>query len=169
MYCPKCGEYINDNEYSCNSCGKELVHKKSIKKEKTLFECFKSYFIHYFDATGVASPKETFSVLITNVVIIILLNILGLTKISTLFLLLTFFPTLSLIIRRLHDTNKSGGFASIFGISIILFMGRAFFSNRIAVLTLFFLSILGLLLTILLISKATDNKSRWNDENGYLD
>lgn len=170
MYCDKCGKYNTDDTYYCENCGKKLIHNipKDPYRKISFFECYTEFLKNSFNANGVASFKEFFVILCTNIIIIAILNILSLSSISVIYQIVTFIPFMTLTARRFHDTNKSGAYSSIYGLGIILFLFRAFFENKTTVLILFVGSIICVLITMILLFKPTDPKSKWNPVNGYM-
>lgn len=171
MYCDKCGKYNTDDTYYCDGCGKQLKHNIPTDPYRNIsfIDCYKEFFVNTFNAKGVASFKEFFVIFCTLVVIIALLNIFGFYSASTTTLIITFIPFMTLTARRFHDTNKSGAYSSILGLGIICFMFRAFVEKETVVILLFVIAIICFLITIFLLFKPTDPKSRWNPVNGYMD
>jgi len=171
MHCDKCGSYNPDDNYYCDKCGKQLINKIPTDPYRNLsvWECYTEYFKKYFDARGVASLKEFYIPFVTNIVIVLLLTFLVSSTYALLYQFLTFFPTMTLCVRRFHDTNKSGAYSTILGYGIVAYMFRAFMSKDFWVIFMFVTAILALVITLILLSKPTDPNSRWNPVNGYRD
>lgn len=171
MHCDKCGAYNPDDNYYCDKCGKQLIHKIPTDpyRNLTIGECIKEYFKKYFVASGVASIKEFIVMLIINVAMILLLTFLVSPSASTAYLLLNFFPMMTLSCRRLHDTNKSGAYCTILGYGFIAYMFRAFMAKEYMVILMWSTAIISFIISLILLTKPTDPNSRWNPVNGYRD
>lgn len=74
-------------------------------------EQFRKFFLYSFDFLGVSNRKEFFMPFISVVVITILFAILSLFSfamqiLSIVLFLVLIVPTMSLVVRRLHDTDR---------------------------------------------------------------
>jgi len=85
-----------------------------------------NYFIDalkkYADFSGRASRKEYWMFTLVYIMINLILAILGLDILSTIVMLILFFPSISIAARRLHDTSRSGWWQLITLIPIIGFI-----------------------------------------------
>lgn len=109
VYCPNCGTCLTEEEIFCPTC---VTNVRSIPKENML-EAYKKMWQHAFDFKGRARRSEywlafTANILAALVLAIITLFIPMLGFLSILYALATIVPGLSLAVRRLHDTNRSG-------------------------------------------------------------
>lgn len=172
MHCDKCGTYNSNDNYYCDKCGKQLIHKVPTDpyRKISFFDCYKEYVKNAFNAKGVASVKEFYVIFITNIIISAILTIFVSTASCLTFQLITFFPSMTLGIRRLHDSNLSGAYGIIFGYAIIAYMLRVLYVEKES-LVIFLVGSAGicLLITLILLSRQTDPNSRWNPVNGYID
>lgn len=170
MFCDKCGKYNNDDNYYCEYCNKQLVHKvpTSAVRKLTILDCYKEFFKNAFNANGVANLLEINVLFITNIIIIVTFQLLNLSYISTLYMIITFIPFMTLICRRLHDTGKSGVFSIFYGLALICFMARAFFTKDSTVITFFVFSIIFFMISLLFLLRKTNVNSKYNPLNGYM-
>ena len=87
-----------------------------------------SYYIKSFDFNGRAGRKEYWYPILLFTSIFLVLKIFIYPEneeiISNFFLVLTFFPTIAVTIRRLHDTNHSGWFILIPVYNIVLYLRK---------------------------------------------
>lgn len=171
MFCQKCGKLISDDEYYCPFCGKEMPNKKNLiakPQELTIWDCFKNFIVKGFSGDGVATRKEFWVIYICFMIQNVLLGVLGINYINTILNIILFFPILGLTVRRFHDINMSGGWACLGGYAEIGYMFSFFFENKTTSLILLITAIIALVIQLLLLSKPTNKKSRWNPINGYM-
>ncbi len=84
----------------------------------------------YTDFVGCSSRAEFWSFWLVNMLIQIILGVIydGESKIITVYLILVLLPTLSAIVRRLHDINESGeALLGLFAVQIVF--GLTFYNN----------------------------------------
>jgi len=93
---------------------KEFLGTQSMtnKKNKNIFEWYGEAFTKYADFTGRASRSEYWSFFLVNIIISLIAYTVDLSLeiaiFSVLYSLICLLPSLSLLVRRLHDTNNSG-------------------------------------------------------------
>lgn len=125
MFCPKCGNLLNDNEKYCRSCGAKVERSESKVNAPcdhphstvggttelppvTLGESVRLFFSRYVDFTGRSRRSEFWGAHLALVVCSALVNLVLKDSLLTSFWsLATFLPTMALSIRRLHDVGKS--------------------------------------------------------------
>lgn len=172
MFCQKCGKNISDDEYYCPYCGKEMPKKRNlinVNNKITILDCFKNFFVKGFSTDGVSTRKEFWVIYIIYIIQNIVLGVLSLNYINTILNIILFFPINALAIRRYHDINMSGGFASIGIYAIFGYMFSFFFkSDKVTTLLFLITSIIALVTQLFLLTKPTNEKSRWNPINGYM-
>ncbi len=124
-------------------------------------EALSRYFSNYGEFTGRANRGEFWWAMLAVLLISLALTIvdrvmlsgIGWEPLSTLWSLATFLPSLSLAVRRLHDTDRSGWWVvgpTIFWLAALFALWAALSSGGEAGLTMFFV-ISALLFTIVLI------------------
>ena len=138
--CPHCGSVIeNENLIVCTKCGKEIyMPPKAPKKKYNLFSAYGAMFAKMFDFKSRSTRSEYWYAYLANFIIMLIFTIalftvdyaagtdldaLGNVKqiyktifditnyVSMVYSLVILVPQLSLIVRRLHDTNRSAFFA----------------------------------------------------------
>ncbi|MBO4667876.1 MAG: DUF805 domain-containing protein [Bacilli bacterium] len=171
MYCKKCKNVINDNEYYCPYCGYSNKHNDiEPKKEKiTIKKCFVNFFINFFNASGVATRLEFWVINTIYVITTLILYIFKLNMINFIFNAIFFIPLICLSIRRYHDINKSGIFAILGCYFKTSYVISLFTTNEKAKIIILITAIIALLLELILLSFPSDENSKWNPDNGYLD
>jgi len=134
--CPHCGGNIeNENLIVCTHCGKEIYSVSASQGKKyNLFSAYKSMFVKMFDFRSRSSRGEYWYAYLANFIIMLIFTLAlfavdyiagtdltpsGNTKeiyktifdiinyLSMVYSLVLLVPQLSLIVRRLHDTNRS--------------------------------------------------------------
>ena len=75
-----------------------------------MIEAYKSFWMNYANFKGRATRGEYWWVVLANVIIGLLLGCFGElgTTLTSAYTIITLVPGLALIVRRLHDINKSG-------------------------------------------------------------
>lgn len=75
-----------------------------------MINAYKEYFTRYFDFSGKTSRAGYWWVVLANIIIGFILGLLGSlgVTLSSIYSLITIIPGLAIVIRRLHDTNRSG-------------------------------------------------------------
>ena len=138
--CPHCGKNIeNENLIVCLNCGHEIYSVSTPPPKKhNLFSAYKAMFTKMFDFRSRSGRAEYWYAYLANLIILFLFafaligvdyiaatdldsfgNIKEIYKtvfdvinyISIVYSLVLLIPQLSLIIRRLHDTNRSAMYA----------------------------------------------------------
>ena len=171
MFCQKCGNSISDNEYYCPYCGKELPNKRNLinsNQNLTIGQCYINFFKKGFFVDGVATRKEYWIIFITHVIINLVLGILNVNYINTIINIILFFPITALAIRRYHDIDKSGAWALLGGYGQIGYMFSFFFEDKKTITIILITAIISYLLQQIILTKPTNEKSRWNPVNGYM-
>lgn len=171
MFCGKCGKNVADDEYYCPYCGKQMPGNRfptSATYDVTVGDCIKNFFKKGFTADGVANRKEFWTIFIYYIIQNIVLGFLGINYINTVLNIILFFPVMALTIRRYHDINKSGAWATLGGYAQIGYMFSFFFENKLTSNILLITAIIALVIQLFLLTKPTDPKSRWNPINGYM-
>jgi len=122
MICPTCGiDNLNDANF-CKDCGTALDALgvggtrlgPKVLPMVSFPEAVKLGFQRYFDFTGRSTRAEHWWWVLFNVlcyvVVAVIAGALGGTSVPFImfFFLLTLVPSFSVLVRRLHDTNKSG-------------------------------------------------------------
>lgn len=125
MFCWKCGEMMADNAKFCPVCGAPQQAKQqnaapavnprngsyqstAADKGKVGFmEAVKLFFKNYTNFSGRSRRSEYWWFCLFNMIVSFLLNLI-LSDIAGLWTLVILVPTLSLVVRRLHDIGKSG-------------------------------------------------------------
>lgn len=170
MYCKKCKNVIKDNEYYCPYCGFNNKNDYTEPvKEITIGDCFKNFIVKGFSGEGVATLKEFWLIFAIHIAISVVLGILAFNYVNTVINIITFIPLMALEIRRYHDTNKSGAYAILGGYYKIAYLFSFFTSNETYKLILLVSSGIALIVELILLSLPTNENSRWNPKNGYLD
>ena len=97
-------------------------------KMNDMINAYSDYFQRYFDFSGRTTRANYWWVVLVNIIIGFVLGFLGSLGeiISIVYSLVTIIPGLAIVIRRLHDTNRSGWnllwlLLPIFGWVILLF------------------------------------------------
>lgn len=75
-------------------------------------EEYKKYWRNYTNFSGRSTRKDFWMVVLFNMVISGILSYIS-TTLGGIYSLLTFIPGLAIAFRRLHDTNRSGGYIFI--------------------------------------------------------
>ena len=113
----------------------------------TMFEAFKLFFTRAFDFNGRSSRREFWLGVLPNAVIMLLLigllvySLLGFTTVINtfsvvmiavfaLFCLRELLPSVSLILRRMRDIGKSGGYIFVLFIPVIGFIWYLYLVTR---------------------------------------
>jgi len=118
MFCPSCGIENIEGAQFCGSCGKpiaiqnagsgEMVIGQSMSFGKAIATCFSKYVVW----KGRASRAEYWwFMLFTSLVGWAAMTVSSVTEQPTLYFLysaVVFLPSTSVMVRRLHDTNRSG-------------------------------------------------------------
>jgi len=130
-YCPKCGNEVSESDQFCSNCSNDLSTSNiqisddfeqqthSQPKQKTsVFNSYLSTLKKPFVFKGRASRREYWTFAIVNFFIGTTLSTLeGMfsqsTTLSNIYSIAIFFPSLSVLVRRMHDLGKSGWFAFI--------------------------------------------------------
>ncbi len=170
MYCKKCKNVIKDNEYYCPYCG--FNNKNDYIEETkpiTISDCFKNFIVKGFSGEGVATIKEFWLIFAIHIILSIVLGVIGFNYINTIINIIIFIPMMALKIRRYHDTNKSGAFAILGGYYEIAYLFSFYTSNETYKKLLLISSIVALIIELILLSLPTNENSRWNPKNGYLE
>jgi len=147
MFCQKCGteieldaEFLYNSEFSCPKCGNAIKSATIVKNEnyiepKSPWEYFIGAFKKYAVFKGRARRAEywwfflfytVFSIVAPFLDSILNSYILGNTGIFELIWTLgSFLPTLSITIRRIHDSDRSGWFylVPIYSVILLFFNG----------------------------------------------
>ena len=171
MYCKKCKNVIKDNEYYCPYCGYNNKKGEEIKNDNeiTIKKCITNFFVNSFNASGVATRKEFWLIYLFFLVITITLSLVNLNYIGVIINIIFFFPIMCLTIRRYHDTNKSGAFAILGAYFKTGYLFSFFTSNTTIKYILIVSSVIALIIELILLSYPTNENSKWNPVNGYLD
>ena len=171
MYCKKCQNVINDNEYYCPYCGfnnkKENVNNN--EEKVTLKKCFLNFFIKAFSGKGVATLKEFWVIFGIYLVINVVLEIFKLRTVNAAINIIFFFPLLALTIRRYHDIDRSGLFSLFFVYGVIAYFFSYYVENDNGRLVILISAIAALLINFTLLAMRSIETSRWNPKNGYLE
>jgi uncharacterized membrane protein YhaH (DUF805 family) len=113
MYCYKCGSHNQDNAKYCVDCG-SLISEQKANSKMTFTESISTCFSKYFTFSGRASRSEYWWFLLFNLIISVVAGFIDqviyqepslFTAIISIGML---FPNLTVMVRRLHDTNHSG-------------------------------------------------------------
>ena len=116
MFCWKCGEMLNDNVKFCPVCGAmqqtnatpSVNPRGNTEKGKVGFvEAVKLFFKNYTNFSGRSRRSEYWWFCLFNLIVSLLLSLI-LPDIVGLWSVVILVPTLSLVVRRLHDIGKSG-------------------------------------------------------------
>lgn len=121
MFCPKCGNLLNDNEKYCRSCGAKVERSESKVNAPcdhphgttelppvTLGEAVRLFFTRYVDFEGRSRRSEFWGAQLALWVCSALVNlVLRDSMLTSFWSLATFLPGLAVSIRRLHDIGKS--------------------------------------------------------------
>ena len=75
-----------------------------------MIEAYKKFFLNYANFDGRASRRDYWWVVLANLIIGMIFGFLGKfgTTLSSIYSIITLVPALAIIVRRLHDINKSG-------------------------------------------------------------
>ena len=95
----------NQQQYA-NYAGTVVINRVTRKEKYTFGEAVKSFFDNYANFSGRATVSEYWWAFLFNFALNFVLG--GIPVIGVIVMLGTFIPGLSLSIRRLHDTGKSG-------------------------------------------------------------
>lgn len=114
-----------------------------------MIEAYKRFFRNYTNFSGRSTRSDYWYVVLANIIIGIIIGVvdelLGLSEstitISTIYTLATIIPGLALMIRRLHDINKSGWW---YFISFIPLLG-------------------GIILLVFLCTKSVDENNKYGE------
>ncbi len=138
--CPHCKKTLeNENLIICTHCGREIYSMPEVKRKKhNLFSAYGAMFAKMFDFKSRSSRSEywyaylaNFFVMLVFVIALLSVDYLAGAELSSsgvispvyktafdiinyasvVYSLVVFVPQLSLIVRRLHDTNRSAVFA----------------------------------------------------------
>ncbi len=138
MYCTNCGNPIDlSNEY-CMKCGVKIGrNRRRISKNVGFTEAYKLYWKNAFDFSGRANLAEFWFVMVWDMIIgmgmailfivlslgavtsasgpgegwmIVGFGIIALIVVAAIWSLVNLIPAISLTVRRLHDSDKSGLF-----------------------------------------------------------
>lgn len=109
MFCKKCGEYINDTAQFCTHCGARQDQNLPQQIVNPIEAC-KLFVTRCTDFGGRSRRSEYWWAYLFISMILggIVTSILG--EYSWIWSLIILVPAMSLSIRRLHDTGKSGWF-----------------------------------------------------------
>ncbi len=133
MFCSKCGAENPDSAKFCKGCGnptKASVHPvhannsgmASENNIRNAWDCFLGVFRKYATFNGRASRREFWSFAFFNFIFTFLIvsidHLLGSKLLFYAYTLVLAFPSLSVTVRRLHDTGRSGWMYLIFLIPI---------------------------------------------------
>lgn len=123
MFCSKCGNIMPDGTRFCPSCGAEQHdHERAVNDFVQPFgqplpsvgfgTAIKRFFQNYATFSGRARRSEYWLAILFWYIVSMALTIIagdsGLTVLASLWSLATFVPALAIVVRRLHDTGKSG-------------------------------------------------------------
>ncbi len=138
VYCTNCGKPLDPTKEFCMNCGVRIRNKRHVSAKVGFVEAYKLYWKNAFNFSGRASVAEYWFAILWNIIISVAISILfvvvliglifGLAGtnflymplgLSVLVLLIVAFvwgivnliPGISLMVRRLHDSGKSGLFA----------------------------------------------------------
>lgn len=114
MYCKNCGRLLPDSTLFCTGCGANQKEETFSAQDKEptpsvgLPEAIKLFFVHYFDFKG-RTRRSAFWWAYLFYALVFLVCLLKLPRdIAYLWVLFIFIPSISLCVRRLHDTGRSG-------------------------------------------------------------
>lgn len=109
VFCPNCGTQLDGEQIFCPTCMTNVKHLPRMQ----MFEAYKNMWKNYFNFKGRARRSEYWLALVANLLVTLVLtiitafvNVLGFLQI--IYALALIIPSLSLAVRRLHDTNRSG-------------------------------------------------------------
>ena len=121
-YCPNCGAEPDPSAVVCVKCGtalkaqskaaKEKNKTEEVKVVKTIQDAFKVGFNKYAVFSGRANKAEYWWLFLIFSVVPFLSNAI-LPILGTIVWLALIIPSLSVLVRRLHDTGKSGWYTLI--------------------------------------------------------
>lgn len=169
MKCKKCGKEIYD-DLICPYCENDIIKNNENKKiNYSISDCIKRFFKFYNKTSGRATLKEFLTIFTIIIIYNALFTILKLYIVNTVLNLILFIPTISLIIRRLHDANKSGAYSILYFNSIIFYAICQITSNDTmnVKLTMLFICLVSLSILLILLFKKSIPNSKWDDDNGY--
>lgn len=134
-FCSKCGGKNLENSNFCENCGNKLNTMSTSTTQKTtekpttqknnILKLYAESLKKYAEFKGRASRKEYWSFWLMNLIIGTILTIVDKYINSTalaLYQLFTFLPSISIGVRRMHDTGKSGLFILIPLLNLIFFL-----------------------------------------------
>lgn len=109
VICPNCGTQLDDEQVFCPVCTSNVRYIPKMK----MLEAYKKMWTSAFDFKGRARRSEYWQAWTVNVLIILVLTMLAhilgvLVFLQIIYALAAIIPCLSLSVRRLHDTNRSG-------------------------------------------------------------
>ena len=121
---------ITSDEFAL--CKEKLLNVNETTSLKESFnqmkQNYRSYWKNTFRWHPRATVEEFWEPIIANHIIFGILGILN-TGLSFLFFLMTFFPSLAVLVRRIHDLGKSAGYVLIPFFLFFLFVIGMFFSS----------------------------------------
>ena len=112
MFCWKCGEMMADTAKFCPACGAmqqtNIPSVNPVEKDKVGFvQAVKLFFTNYTNFKGRSRRSEYWWFCLFNMIVSTLLTLI-IPDIAGLWSVVILVPTLSLVVRRLHDIGKSG-------------------------------------------------------------
>ena len=114
-YCRQCGNQLNENAVVCVKCGASTSKvSKSIIQNNTEFNIWTSFVYNmknYSVFTGRARRKEYWNFFLFIFLASAVLGVISFGILGSVFALGVFIPGLACLVRRLHDTNRSGLYA----------------------------------------------------------
>jgi uncharacterized membrane protein YhaH (DUF805 family) len=93
-----------------------------------MLQSIKTCFSKYLDFNGRATRSEYWWFQLFNILIILVLGYFNFVILANLYSLATFFPSLAVFARRMHDTNRSGWFILLALIPIIGWLVLLYFT-----------------------------------------
>lgn len=111
MFCNNCGGFIPDNSSFCPNCGSVADmgggYGTRTKSSVNLVKAVSLFFTRYVDFKGRSRRSEYWwATLFCNLMSSILTAMLA--ELGYVWSLITFLPMISVSVRRLHDTGRSG-------------------------------------------------------------
>lgn len=109
LYCPNCGTQLEEEQIFCPTC---VTNVRYVPKMK-MFEAYKKMWTSAFDFKGRARRSEYWLACVVNMLVTLVLGIItafvsALGFLQIIYALAVLIPGLSMAVRRLHDTNRSG-------------------------------------------------------------
>ena len=128
MYCKKCGRPLGQGSTVCHHCGTRVTPDQTPKDpskpapKPTFFQAVKLFFVRYLDFSGRSRRSEYWYAQLFQLIVFVLLWAInyfcvprGSHELTTLvmlamvaFSIAIFLPDVAIMVRRLHDSGKSG-------------------------------------------------------------